>query len=100
MANGGESVCQLSRLGGGIADPIGRKQWEIERTGEVDRGTVASFFFTLEVTLQFDIDVLGAEDGDELIDTVSRLFKIALLQSRGQWAIRAAGEADEAFGVF
>jgi len=67
--------------------------------GEIDGGTVAGFFFAMEVALQFDVDILGAENADELIELVFGFVASALVQCCGERAFVAAGEADESFGV-
>ena len=63
-------------------------------------GAVAGFFFAMEMALQFDVDIFAAEDSDELLDLLAGFFDAALLQSCGQRAFRAAGQADQALGVF
>ena len=68
--------------------------------GEVDGDAVAGFFFAMEVALQFDIDIPGPEDADELIDMALGLVDAALVQSAGKRSFVAASEADESFGVF
>ena len=35
--------------------------------GEVDGNAVAEFFFAMEMALQFDIDISGPEDADQVI---------------------------------
>ena len=72
----------------------------MERAGEVDGEAVAGFFFAVEVALEFDVNILGAEDGDELIDLFSGFLCAALLQGCCEWAFVTAGEANQAFGVF
>ena len=34
----------------------------MQGAGDVDGGAVAGFFFALEMALQFDVDVVAAED--------------------------------------
>ena len=38
------------------------------RAGERERGLVAAFFFALVVALEFDVDVVGAVEADELFE--------------------------------
>ena len=52
------------------------------------------------MTLQFDVDVAGTKDSDQLIDSASSFFDATLLQSCRKRALRTAGKADEAVGVF
>src|SRR6266576_4560344 len=72
----------------------------MERAGEGDGEAVAGFFLAVEVALEFDVDILRAEDGDELIDLFSGFLYAALLQGCGERAFVTAGKADQAFGVF
>ena len=55
----------------------------MERSGEVDGDAVAGFLFAVEMALQFDIDVLGAEDAEESIDLTARFFRTALVEGCG-----------------
>jgi hypothetical protein len=83
VADGGESVAKFATLSGGVADSVGREQRKMQRTGESDGVAIARFFFTLEVALQFDVDIAGTKDSDQLIDATSSFFKAALLQGCG-----------------
>ncbi len=100
VADGGEGVAQFAGFGGGVADSVGGEQRKIQRAGDVDCGAVAGFFFALEMALQFDVDVIAAENADELIDLASSFVDAAVLQGCGEGAFGSAGEADEALGVF
>src|SRR5579864_1903994 len=51
------------------------------------------------MALQFDVDVFGAEDGDELVELITGFVDAASLQGRREWTFNAASEADEAFGM-
>ena len=51
--------------------------------GEIDGGTVAGFFFAMEVALQFDVDVFGAENADELIELLFGFVASTLVQCCG-----------------
>jgi hypothetical protein len=66
----------------------------MEGAGEVDGEAVAGFFFAMEVALEFDINILGAEDGDEFVDGLMGFIRAPLLQGCGERAFVAAGEAD------
>jgi hypothetical protein len=72
----------------------------VERAGKVDGEAVAGLFFAVKVALEFDINVLGAEDSDESIDLLPSFIDAALLQGCGERAFVTAGEADQSFGVF
>jgi len=90
----------LAALGDGIADSVGGQQRKMQGLGDGDRGAVAGLFFPLEMALQFDVDVAGSEDAEELIDTLSSFVVAALLQGRGEGAFRAPSEADQSVGMF
>ena len=99
VADGGEGVTKLAALRDGVVDSVGGQQRKIQRLGDGDGGAIAGFFFALKMALQFDINILGTEDSDNLIDLAASFVDAALLQSGCQWAFRAAGEADEALGM-
>ena len=100
MADGSEGVREFAGFGDGVVDAVGRQQREMECLGQIDRNAIAGFFFAVEVALEFDVNILGAEDGDELIDLFSGFLCAALLQGCGERAFVTAGKADQAFGVF
>ena len=100
MTDRGESITKLASFGGGVADTVSGEQRKMERAGNVDCGAVAGFFFALEMALQFDVDVAGAEDGYELINLAASFIEAASLQGGCEWAFGTAGEADETMGVF
>src|SRR5208282_897793 len=99
MANCSEGITQFASFRGRVADSIGGQQRKIQRAGNSNRGTVAGFFFTLEMTLQFDIDVARPKDCDQLIDAPPGFFDATLPQSSRQRPFHAAREADEAGSV-
>ena len=47
----------------------------------VDGGAVARFFFALEVPLEFDVDIVVAEDADESIDCAAGFVDAALCRA-------------------
>ena len=100
VADGGEGVAQFAALRDGVADSVGGEQREMQRLSDVDGGAVAGFFFALEMALQFDVDILGSEDADELIDLARASSMPPCCKGRGEWALVAAGQADEACGMF
>ena len=62
VADGGEDVAEFAVLRGGVADAVGGEQRKMQRSGDVEGGAVAGFLFAMEMALQFDIDIVGAED--------------------------------------
>ena len=100
VADRGEGVAEFASLGSGVADAVGGEQRKIQGTGEIDRGAIAGFFFAMEMALQFDVDILAAEDADELIEMFRCASSIpAMAQSCGERAFGASGEADQSFGM-
>ncbi len=67
MAHAGEDVHQLAFAGGGVADPVGGDQRKMEARGEIRRSLIAALLFTETMALKLDIDVVCAEDADELM---------------------------------
>src|SRR5581483_4214342 len=65
MAETGEYVENLARSGPGVAHTVGGEERKIERAGNFDGGLVAGFFCTIEVALQFDINVFAAKNAGE-----------------------------------
>ena len=61
---------------------------------KIDGDAIAEFFFAMEVALEFDVDVVVAEDPDEAIDHFAGFVRATLFQSRRQRAFDTAGEAD------
>lgn len=79
VADGGEGVAQFTRFDGGVANSVGGQQRKMQRMGDVDGGAVARFFFALEMTLQFDVDIFVTEDGDESIDLPTGFIDAVIL---------------------
>ena len=69
----------------------------MRRPREFDGGLVAGFFGAVEVALEFNEDVAGAEGSDESVQRVGRRL---CAKSPGEGTFRAAGQADQAFGEF
>ncbi len=99
VVDSGEGITKFATLRDGVADAISSEQRKIQRTGDINGGAVARFFFALEVALQFDVDIFGTEDANELINVASGFVKAPLLQGCGEGTVGSAGEADQAVGV-
>ena len=67
---------------------------------DFEGGLVARFFFAAEVALQFDVDIVAAEEFAELFDGCGRGFDSALSEGMRERAFLASGEADEPGGAF
>jgi hypothetical protein len=78
MANGGEGIAEFPVFRSGVADAIGREQRKIERTGNCNSGAVASFFVTMKMTLQFDVDIAATKYPDQLFDLLVRCLDAAM----------------------
>ena len=100
MADGGKGVAQFAGFGSGVADSVRGQHRKIQRACDVDRNAVAGFFLALKMTLQFDIDIFGPENADELIDLAEGFVDASVLQGCGERTFGAPGEADQALGVF
>ncbi len=100
MADGGEGIAEFTGFGDGVVHAVGGQQREIKRAGEIDGDAVTGFFLALEVALQFDVDIVMAEDADELIELASSFLGASLLEGCGERAFVTTGEADQAFGMF
>src|SRR5581483_2077678 len=61
---------------------------------------VAGFFCTIEVALQFDINVFAAKNAGETFNGSAGFVCSAVSESVGEEAIIAAGKADQAVGKF
>ena len=79
VADGGEDVAELAVVRGGVADAVGGEQRKMQVAGDFDGDAVAGFFFAVEVALQFDVDIVGAEDAGEAIDCASGFGRAAFL---------------------
>src|SRR5215469_5986497 len=66
---------------------------------DLDRNTVAGFFLTMQVALEFDVDVVVAEDAGESVDDAMRFGGAAFLERGGERAFVAPGQADESGSV-
>ncbi len=96
VADGGEDVEDFALVLGGVADAVGGEDGEMEGLGDAQGGLVAGFFGAVAVALQLDVDVVGAEDADELLDALAAGGFAAGGERGGEWAFVAAGEAEEA----
>ena len=50
-----------------VAYAVGGKQRKMQTAREFNSGLVAAFLFDREVTLQFDVNILGAENFAQLL---------------------------------
>src|ERR1700691_1795429 len=99
IADRSECVAEFTIFRGSVAHPIGREQRKIERPCDRDGGTVASFFFSVEMALQLDIHIAAAENSNQSLTLVASSLDAAVLQSGGQRPVRTAGQANESLGM-
>ena len=68
VANRGEDIAERAIVRRGVADAVGGEQRKVEVAGDLDCNAVAGFFFAMKVALQFDVNVVAAEDASEVFD--------------------------------
>ena len=73
MADGGECVAEFAIVRGGVADSVGSEQRKVERSCDCDGGAVANFFVTVEMALQFDVDIFTSKQIAQLPDALRAL---------------------------
>src|SRR5581483_369566 len=95
MADGGEQILYFAVVCGCVADAVGGEDWQPEGARDAEGGLIASFFFALLVALEFDVDVVGAEDADELFDCFTTCRFATTGERCGERAFVAASEAYE-----
>src|SRR6185437_3341385 len=78
---------------------VGRDDGNTVRVGEFEQRVFDGTFFGQTVALQFDIEAV-AEDGFQFQQQVFARFRLTRGKKLVQWAARAAGESNQAFGVF
>src|SRR5215831_10002487 len=84
IADRGEGVCEFSGLGDGIVHAIRGQQREMECLSQTDCNAIAGFFLAMEVTLEFDMHILRAEDSDKLIDGGACFVRATLFKGCGE----------------
>ncbi len=88
MADGGKEVLNLAVICGRVADAIGGDHRQIQGTRDADRRLISPLFFALLMALQFDIDILAAEDARQLFDRLASGFFAAAHQAPQPMALR------------
>src|SRR5687768_14314773 len=68
IANACEDIENLSLPGARVLHAIGGKQWQLQRVCQVNCALVERLFVPREMTLQLDIDIVAAKDGDKPIE--------------------------------
>src|SRR5579871_2905861 len=65
IADGGKQIQNLAIIVFSVTDTIGSQHWQLQGACNPDRSLVSPFLFALAMTLQFDIDIVGAEDANQ-----------------------------------
>ena len=99
MVHAGEDVEYLALVCVRVADAVGREQRQLVRGGECDGGLVALFFFAKEMALQFDEDIVCAEDVHETFEAALCGIGASVAESSGERALLISCEQHESFGV-
>src|SRR5882724_3903039 len=69
MPQAGENIQNFALRRQGVAYAVGGQQRKMQTAREFNRDLVAAFFFNGKVTLQFDVNILAAENGAQLLQT-------------------------------
>src|SRR5580704_7436072 len=79
IADSSKCVPEFAIFRSGITNAVRSQQRQIERAGNRDSGTVASFFFTMKMALQFDVDVAAAKNSNQMFDLLACSLDAAVL---------------------
>src|SRR5947209_1620683 len=99
MVHAGEDVEYLAFVCVGVADAIRGEQRQLVCSGECGGGLIALFFFTEEMALQFNEDMVYAEDVHETFEAALCGVNASVAESSGERALLISGEQHESFGV-
>ena len=88
MAQAGEDIEDFALRGQRVANAIGGEQWKMQTAREFDGNLVAAFFFDGEVALQFDVNIVAAENCAKLFQTFSRAFSFRQCGAHGRAGLR------------
>src|SRR5215471_5291285 len=98
VPDAGEDVGNLALRRRGVADSIGSQQRQMKLSRQTDRRLVARFLITIEVALQFNINIFPAKNGDELLKQLPRPRE-PVFQGMRQRAMFVAGKADQSLSM-
>jgi hypothetical protein len=99
MTKAGEGVGDDAIGRRGVAGAAGGEEWKFLRSGEVDELLDAEVFAAEIAALEFDADVVGAEEVFESRGGGFGGGAIAVGESTGDGAVFVASEGNEAFGM-
>ena len=100
MAQAGEDVEYLARIARGMTHTVGGEKGKLEFPGQIDGSMIDGFFVAIEMALQFDVDIAVAENVHESLECLPCFGEPAAAEGRGERAVFAAGQEDEAIGEF
>src|SRR6185437_5575882 len=98
MANACEDVEHFARRSLCVRDAIGRKQGQTQFARNLHRGLIARFFFTAEMPLQFDIDIVATKNVAESLDAFHSARDSSMDERMRQRSFFAARKTDKANG--
>ncbi len=81
VAHAGEGVEQVALVFHGVRDAVGCEQRQLQLAGDGDGGLVAMLLIAIVMALEFDEDVVAAEDVDHLLHS----FTAETNQTRGMF---------------
>ena len=99
MPNCGKEIQNLAVVCRRIANSIRREHWQLQRMGNANRSLIAPLLLAFPMTLQFDIDILAAEDVNQPFDGLASGFFASAHQCSGQWTFISSGQADQAGSI-
>ena len=100
IANAGEDIENLPLFRLGVLRALRGQQRQAKAARQLDGRLIAGFLLAVVVALQFDINILVPKDGDELFERAAACLSCRRWPAHGQWAFVAAGQADQAIGIF
>src|SRR6185312_2186555 len=96
VSNGGKYIEDFALVLRGIADAVSGEDGQSKAFRDTNRSLVASFFRAIAVSLQLHVNVMAAEDVDELSHALPACGFSAGMQRGSEWTFFSAGQADEA----
>jgi hypothetical protein len=79
----GKEVQNLPLVTRGVADSIGRQDWKLQGTRDPYRSLIPPLLLALAMPLQFDVDVVRAEDTNQLFDGLTACLFASAHQRSG-----------------
>src|SRR5438045_170361 len=95
ITNAGEDVRDLALCARRVTDAIGGQQRELQTPRNSNQGMIACFFITIEVTLQFNIDIVSAENVHEFLCDPVCALRVSVVNSILQWPIFSSSQAHQ-----